>query len=551
MQVKVKKSDENRQSSSLNHESQAQTATNVADHRTYVIQRRELDAMSARSPRTQQLRQMQSDADQHSQQRLSPTSTSASKSSVQRKVLINDAVRAEKVDDAAEIKTASADSYSRFYKDESEMSKHLVSKQAVGVGLNKSKALWYRIPLLEQQQFFVFGENHNAITGGQIYKESNLTKPILSEAPPGVGAEDYVSNIQGKADKQGAAVAVDENGSKLFQALSLAKSSPARAFPANTPPIAKVGGGRGIPLPNIPDGDLSARDVNYGSHNLVVRGDDGQAQWWKQPDAPVSVINNAPQQYSAPIAEAIKGLFPIVFKVDALTDDADEAWKYLSGTNWQQSPRDARASNYRERIIGNHLEVLFKLVKEKVSTDYGEFRKDDTSGRKKLAATASADDYRNEYMLAGIKEGAKNNKYSMSNIGGAHLDAIEARLGSIPLVKNARLFGEYGKLAIQAPDPFDDWLKKTPPSLDAAASWYIKKKSDYQVLKENLQTYTAKAPALRASDIQTLLDLSEALMKRKRVIWSGDNGKKDRVTQVDALILYLKVGADLKTKCRV
>lgn len=551
MQVKVKKSDENRQSSSLNRESQAQAAANVADHRSHALQRRELDAMSASSPRTQQLRQRQSDADQHSQQRPSPTSTSASKNSVQRKVLINDAVRAEKFDDAAEIKTASADGYSRFYKNESEMSKHLVSKQAVGVGLNKSRALWYRIPLLEQQQFFVFGENHNAITGGQIYKESNLTKPILSEAPAGVGAEDYLSNIQGKADTQGVAVALDENGSKLFQAFTLALSSPAGAFPANVPPSSKGGGGRGISLPNIPDGELSARDVNYGSHNLAVRGDDGQAQWWQQPDAPVSVVSNAPQQYRAPIAEAIQGLFPIVFKVDALTDEADEAWKYLSGTDWQQPPRDARAGIYRERLISKHLEALSNLVKEKVSTDYDAFRQDDKGGRKELADTAKADDYRNEYMLAGIKEGAKNNKYSMANIGGAHLGAIEARLGGIPLVKNAQLFGEYGKLAIQAPDPFDDWLKKAPPSLDAAASWYIKKKSDYQVLKENLQTYTAKDPALRASDIQTLLDLSEALMKRKRVTWNGDNGKKDRVTQVDALIIYLKAGVDLKTKCRV
>lgn len=549
MQTKAEKNLDNQQSQSAKREPLQQTAPVIADNRVLAIQRRQLNALSENSPRTQQLTQRQRDVDHHSHQRHLPNLTQ--KNPIQRKVLINDTVRAEKFDDPEEIKTASADGYSRFYKDESEMRGHLVSKQAVGVGLSKSKALWYRIPLLEQQQFFVFGENHNAITGGQIYKESNLTKPILSEAPAGVGAVDYVSNIQGKADTPGAAVALDENSSKLFQALTIAKRSPTQAFPANVPPSAQGGGGRGIPLPNIPDGELSARDEQYGSQNLAVRGDDGKAQWWKQPDAPVSVGSSAPQQYRAPVAEAIQGLFPIVFKVDELADTAAEAWTYISGTDWQQPPRDARAVNYRERLLGIHLGELFNLVKTKVNTDYGEFRQDDEGGRKALADTASADDYRNEYMLAGIKEGAKNNKYSMANIGGAHLTAVEARLGSIPLVKNAQLFGEYGKLAIQAPDPFDDWLKQTPPKLDAAASWYIKKKSDYQVLKEKLQAYVAKDAVLRAADIQDMLDSAEALMNRKRVTWSGDNGKKDRVAQVDRLITYLKTGADLKTKCRV
>lgn len=550
MQTKAEKNHENPQSRSAGSEiQQQQTAPLFADNRVLAIQRRQLNALSENSPRTQQLTQRQRDVNHHSHQRHLPNLTQ--KNPVQRKVLINDAVRAEKLDDAEEIKTASADGYSRFYKDESEMRGHLVSKQAVGVGLSKSKALWYRIPLLEQQQFFVFGENHNAITGGQIYKESNLTKPILSEAPIGVGAADYVSNIQGNADTQGAAVALDENSSKLFQALTIAKSTPARAFPANVPPSAQGGGGRGIPLPNIPDGELSARDEQYGSQNLAVRGDDGKAQWWKQPDAPVSAGSSAPQQYRAPVAEAIQGLLPIVFKVDELADTAAEAWAYINGTAWQQPPRDTRASRFREIQLHKHLEVLFDLVKEKVTADYGEFRRNDKGGRKKLADTAAADDYRNEYMLAGIKEGAKNNKYSMANIGGAHLTAILARLGSIPLVKNDQLFGEYGKLAIQAPDPFDDWLKQTPPKLDAAASWYLKKKSDYQLLKEKLQAYTAKDPALRAADIKDMLDFSEALMNRKQMTWNGDDGKKDRVGQLNALIIYLKSGVDLKKKCRV
>lgn len=551
MHSKAKKNHHHQASSASTQESQGRTTASMADHRAQAIQRRSVQNLSTNSARTQGLAQRQKEVDQHNQQRDLPSLTS--ENPVQRKVLINDAVRAEKLDDAEEIKTASADGYSRFYKGEGEMNKHLVSKQPVGVGLSKSKALWYRIPLLEQQQFFVFGENHNAITGGQIYRESKLTKPILSEAPPGVGAADYVANIQGKADTPSVAVALDENSSKLFQALTIAKRSPSQAFPANVP-LGAVGGGggrAGIPLPQIPDGELSARDEQYGSHNLAVRADDGKAQWWKQPDAPLAVVNNAPQQYRAPVAEAIQGLFPIVFRVDELADTAAEAWAYISGTDWQQPPRDARASNYRKIQLGNYLDELFNLTNAKVHADYGEFQKDDTAGRKALAGSATADDYRNEYMLAGIKEGAKNNKYSMANVGGAHLAAIEARLGGIPLVKNAQLFGEYGRLAIAPPDPFDDWLKKAPPRLEAAASWYIKKKSDYQVLKEKLQAYVAKDAVLRAADIKDMLDFAEALMNRKRVTWNGDNGKKDRVTQVDQLIAYLKTGVDLKTKCRV
>lgn len=551
MRTKIKTNPENQRQPSAAHEIHQPRATSlVADHRVQAIQRQLLNELSTNSARTQGLTQRQREVDQHGHSRDLPSLTSGDP--VQRKVRINNAVRAEKLDDAEEIKTASADAYSRFYKDEGEMNKHLVSKQPVGVGLSKSKALWYRIPPLEQQQFFVFGENHNAITGGQIYKESKLTKPILSEAPPGVGAADYVANIQGKADTPGASVALDENSSKLFQALTLAKRSPGQAFPANVPLGAVGGGGRaGIPLPQVPDGELSARDEQYGSHNLAVRADDGKAQWWKQPDAPLAVVNNAPQQYRAPVAEAIQGLFPIVFRVDELADTAAEAWAYISGTDWQQPPRDARASNYRKIQLGNYLDELFNLTNAKVHADYGEFQKDDTAGRKALAGSATADDYRNEYMLAGIKEGAKNNKYSMANVGGAHLAAIEARLGGIPLVKNAQLFGEYGRLAIAPPDPFDDWLKKAPPRLEAAASWYIKKKSDYQVLKEKLQAYVAKDAVLRAADIKDMLDFAEALMNRKRVTWNGDNGKKDRVTQVDQLIAYLKTGVDLKTKCRV
>lgn len=549
MRTKAKKNDSDQAALSNTQERLGQVTAQLADQRTHAMQRQQLQIVSASSSRTRALTQRQKEVDQHHRQLDLPSMTATT--AIQRKVLINDAVRAEKLDDAEEIKGASADGYARFYKDEGEMNKHLVSKQAVGVGLSKTRALWYRIPPLEQQQFFVFGENHNAITGGQIYKESHLTKPLLSEAPAGVGASDYINHIQGKADTPGVAVALDENGSKLLQALTIAKSAPIRAFPANVPVGAVGGGGAGIPLPHIPDGELSARDEQYGSHNLAVRGADGKAQWWKQPDAPIAVANNAPQQYRAPVAEAIQGLFPVVFKVDELKGAALEAWKYLSGIEWQQAPLDVRAGRYREFQLRNHLDELFNLVQAKVHADYGEFRKDDTAGRTDLADTAKADDYRNEYMLAGVKEGAKNNKYSMANLGGAHLAAIEARLGGIPVVKNAQLFGEYGKLAIAPPDPFDDWLRQVPPQLTAAVSSYFKKKSDYQVLKERLRTYTGKNPALRAGDIQDMLDFAEALMVRKRATWSADNGKNARVGQVDQLITYLKAGADLKKKCRV
>jgi hypothetical protein len=472
---------------------------------------------------------------------------------IQRKIFINELVRGDKGSDDKKLTAASEDGYDRYYKDEGEMTKHLVSNEPVGVGLIKSRALWYRIPPLEAGNFFVFGENHNAITGVDIHTESHITKPILSEGFIGGTPETHIKNISDKADNARARVGLDENGSKLYQALKLAQTNPIKYFPPNPPALSSSAPGQGIPIPQIEHGELTARDNLYGSKKLAVRGVDGKATWWEQPHDTEPVASTEPKQYIAPVATAILGLMPLVFKDTILPKDISEHYKYFFDKKWT-IPLPA-GNHYRRGLLyrGIALEALCTYVKAKVIADYRGFRDKDLTTRNEVSDPDNADAFRNEYMLAGIIEGAKGNKYSLASIGDVHLAALEKRLSGYSLVKTSDLFGSYGRLAITPPDPYDAWQKIDPPGLSSSPSGYTSNKSCYQKLQEDLLIYKNISMVHRVAMAPVLLETAQNLMTKKSTKWSASSNqnKKTRVIQVAELINYLQRGIDLEKQYRI
>ena len=111
---------------------------------------------------------------------------------IQRKILLKGSLYTPDPDENAspEVEEAIGDEFLRYYESKGEALGHIDSNVPGNFGLIKSRALWYRMPYLNDR-FFVFGEYHSAVKGSQIKAASNITKTILDEERTGWTVEEF------------------------------------------------------------------------------------------------------------------------------------------------------------------------------------------------------------------------------------------------------------------------------------------------------------------------------------------------------------------------
>jgi hypothetical protein len=360
---------------------------------------------------------------------------------IQRKVLVKgSAYTPESGEDvSSEFKNAIEDEFLRCYESKEEAIGHIDNKVPGNFGLIKSRALWYRIPYLTDR-FFVFGEYHSAVKGSQIKAASNITAPILDEARSGWD----VAEVEGDSLESVQDAGLDENSSKLLRALEMWQSQVHRA---------PVGGVVGAPdLPKIPKGDTSTREERGGTKRLIVHGEDGNEEYWKQSGAQAPPPNTYDAQ--AEMLVAIKALFKIVFAAEIKSNNFNalpngnrlsKSWGYFENESWKGHQSEVA-------IKKNVANYLCDGVKHKTSQEYtkldstphlGNISTEDRSGW-------SADNYRDEFMFVRLLEAKKAGSFAFANMGNAHLERLKERLTvkDIPYILVDDFFGSYSKDAV-------------------------------------------------------------------------------------------------------
>ncbi|HMD00236.1 MAG TPA: hypothetical protein VKH37_08775, partial [Ferruginibacter sp.] len=277
------------------------------------------------SPQVSQFRSCQAMANEFVGQKNNGTDKATvqntNKSTVQRKIVVNNRpfIPGDKAE--GELKEASGDEFVRHYKSEDEMNAHLVTKSPVSVGLIKPLALWYNLPV-EPNEFFVFGESHHGVNGEKLKAASNIKKPILDEKITGWNVpkadKDDEEDDEEVKDNGNKDQGLDENSSKLMRAIEVWTPTPPK------PKVVAVDSDdseddekdKAPKLPDIPEGEESTRDAEHGSYKLIVRGENKKSKLWS-PVKKEKEKDEEPQltKYDAqgPAFGAIKELFPIVF----------------------------------------------------------------------------------------------------------------------------------------------------------------------------------------------------------------------------------------------
>ena len=429
---------------------------------------------------------------------------------IQRKLMVNNRPFIPPHTAVTAITLAANDEYVRHYKSEEEMKANLVSRAPASFGLIESRALWYNLPYLSKE-FFVFGEFHSGVKGGDIKRASNITKPILNEALSGWNVSDAPTHGPVTTDQ-----GLEENSTKLFRALLAWKPK------TPGPPVLGEAEAAQPALPVIPEGEESTRETENGSYRLVVKGADGSSELWRPRGAELAPPNTYNMQDEA--YEAIKGLFPIVFakeiregRLNTIVDKLADSWSHfgqmynIDGVFFNKETK--RPIEKWDLIVSNVKKLMIAAAEKKLLENYRQWHANAPNAGVFKApgskALASIDDYRNEYILSSVLKAKLSNAYAFATMGDGHLNALKGRLTAhgIPYISAADFYGQYSKVAVSlASDKLDREITDFFNAVKAAR--VVPTEARIQGFLEKLDTkgYPGDSP-LRV-ELITLLDLA-------------------------------------------
>ena len=360
---------------------------------------------------------------------------------IQRKVLIDEQPYVPEMEEEVSEKVQAAidDEYLRYYDSEEQAKGHIEGTTPGNIGLIKPRALWYKIPYLNEQ-FFVFGEYHSAVKGSHIKEASNITKPIVDESRGGWSVDELNTNALESAQDTG----LDEDTSKLLRALEMwyflvRQESDEEEGEAPT-------------LPKIPKGETSTREERGGTKRLIVYGEGGKEEYWKPESTQQAPLNTYDAQTQ--MLDAIEVLFAKVFAKEIRTMELDElpngenverAWLIFKNKSWK--------GNKAENNIKKHVSAyLYGAAKYKVDLEYSKLESSSHSEdiNKGDKSKWSADHYRDEYMFVRVLEAKGEGTFAFANMGNSHLKRLKGRLESkgIPYILAEDFFGQYSKDAV-------------------------------------------------------------------------------------------------------
>lgn len=374
------------------------------------------------------------------------TTLNNTSSPVQRKVFVGNTPYTKDIGTqySAEMEEAMSDEYLRFYKDEPEAKGHIEQGVPGNFGLIKSRALWYRIPYLNDE-FFVFGEYHSAITGNELKASSNTTKPIVNEEISGWNVDDMIGNNLDNDHDSG----LDENSSKLYQALFMWVRKLAAQKEAQGKPPAPVPG----PAPlQIPEGSSSNREEAKGTKRLIVYGEGGNAEYWKPSgaDAPPPNLYNADEEMLAAIEELFEKVFAVEiansFNTLAKGDAINYLWNKFKTKAWKQLGK-SQAYNLKWNIAVYLRDAAGLKTADEYQKLYGTKHRGDL---KEEQVGWFPDNYRDELMFARAIEARDSGTVAFSNMGNGHLERLRDRFiaKGIPFITVDDFFDRYSRDAV-------------------------------------------------------------------------------------------------------
>ena len=412
---------------------------------------------------------------------------------IRRKIKISGSEVGPEASEEEEVRKAVSDPYLREYETKGEMLSHLVKKDRVAVGLNRSRALWYRIPELGIGEFFVFGESHKGVTARHLREASNIKAPIVYEAKAGgLWNEDAVEKIAEERKDAG----MESDAAKLLNGLQdMGLKSLWRACDTS-PPVKGGSGEAASATAPEPKAEIGKREVVDGTYRLVVSdGEGGKKFWDDESEKQTRKRRDSGVEWSgsAEMSSALRELWPELVKKaakkdvqiasDKWPDDAaakayDEWWKVQNkdglvyGTlkdlhdlamrkpRYFKSAKKGFDEDANKALVTPMVNALLVLVRSDLAK-LGERQKasgvsPDVAMKPQLGSGSDPVDkemsfkIRNEFMFESIRK-ARGKGYAFAALGAGHSKDIAERLKA----EGIRYIGKeefYGELSVNALD---------------------------------------------------------------------------------------------------